>query len=96
MRKKDLGPYNVGRTVILGDGQTVMTELDFQNDFTFDDLEELQQAIQLQNEVEDKLRAENAELNKKIIAQQQAIRNLLEFNHWLKIQSREVLETILL
>ena len=95
MQTKNFGPYHVGRTVILGDGQTVMTELDFQNDFTFDDLEELQQGIQLQNEVEDKLRAENAELNKKIIAQQQAIHNLLEFNRWLKIQSREVLETIL-
>jgi hypothetical protein len=34
----------VGRTVILGDGQTVMTELDLQNNFTFDDLDELQQA----------------------------------------------------
>ena len=95
MRKKDLGPYNVGRTVILGDGQTIMTELDFQNNFTFDDLDELQQAIQLQNEVEDKLRAENAELNKQVIAQQQAIHHLLEFDRWLKVQSREVLQKIL-
>lgn len=95
MRKKELGPYNVGRTVILGDGQTIMTEWDFQNNFTFDDLDELQQAIQLQNEVEDKLRAENAELNKQVIAQQQAIHHLLEFDRWLKVQSREVLQKIL-
>ena len=95
MRKKDLGPYNVGRTVILGDGQTIMTELDFQNNFTFDDLDELQQAIQLQNEIEDKLRAENAELNKQVIAQQQAIHHLLEFDRWLKVQSREILQKIL-
>lgn len=95
MRKKDLGPYNVGRTVILGDGQTIMTELDFQNNFTFDDLDELQQAIQLQNEMEDKLRAENAELNKQVIAQQQAIHHLLEFDRWLKVQSREILQKIL-
>jgi len=95
MRKKDLGPYNVGRTLILGDGQTVMTELDFQNDFTFDDLDELQQAIQLQNEVEDKLRAENAELNKQVIAQQQAIHHLLEFDRWLKGQPPEVLRKII-
>jgi len=72
-----------------------MTELDFQNNFTFDDLDELQQAIQLQNEVEDKLRAENAELNKQVIAQQQAIHHLLEFDRWLKVQSREVLQKIL-
>ena len=95
MRKKDLGPYNVGRTVILGDGQTIMTELDFQNNFTFDDLDELKQAIQLQNEMEDKLRAENAELNKQVIAQQQAIHHLLEFDRWLKVQSREILQKIL-
>ena len=95
MQKKELGPYNVGRTVILGDGQTIMTEWDFQNNFTFDDLDELQQAIQLQNEVEDKLRAENAELNKQVIAQQQAIHHLLEFERWLKVQSREVLQKIL-
>jgi hypothetical protein len=95
MRKKELGPYNVGRTVILGDGQTIMTEWDFQNNFTFDDLDELQQAIQLQHEVEDKLRAENSELNKQVIAQQQAIHHLLEFDRWLKVQSREVLQKIL-
>lgn len=94
MRKKELGPYNVGRTVILGDGQSIMSEWDFQNDFTFDDLEELQQAIQLQNEVEDKLRAENTELNKKVTAQQHAIHHLIEFERWLKVQPDEVLQTI--
>jgi hypothetical protein len=95
MRNNKLGPYNVGRTVILGDGQSIMSEWDFQNDFTFDDLEELQQAIQLQNDVEDKLRAENAELNKKVIAQQHAIHHLIEFERWLKVQPDEVLQTVL-
>ncbi len=64
MNDTSFGPYNVGRTLILGDGQTVMTELDFKTDFTFDDLDELQQTIQLQNETEDRLRAENIQLIK--------------------------------
>jgi hypothetical protein len=95
MQDTNFGPYNVGRTLILGDGQTVITELDFKNDFTFDDLNELQQSIQLQNEIEDQLRRENCELIKQNYAQKQAIRDLLEFQKWLKNQSQSTLETIL-
>jgi hypothetical protein len=95
MKDTNFGPYNVGRTLILGDGQTVITELDFKNDFTFDDLDELQQIIQRQNETEDKLRLENIQLIKQNYAQKQAIRDLLEFQNWLKSQSKPTLETIL-
>ena len=95
MKDTNFGPYNVGRTLILGDGQTVITELDFKNDFTFDDLDELQQIIQRQNETEDKLRLENIQLIKQNYAQKQAIRDLLEFQNWLKSQSKSTLETIL-
>jgi hypothetical protein len=95
MENKSFGPYDVGRTVILGDGQSIMSEWDFQNDFTFDDFEELQHAIYLQNEVEDKLRAENEKLNKRVIAQQHAIHHLIEFERWLKVQPNEVLQTVL-
>jgi hypothetical protein len=95
MENKSFGPYNVGRTVILGDGQSIMSEWEFLNDYTFDDFEELQQAIQLQNEVEDKLRAENEKLNKKVIAQQHAIHHLIEFERWLKVQPDDVLQTVL-
>lgn len=95
MKDTNFGPYNVGRTLILGDGQTVITELDFKNDFTFDDLDELQQIIQRQNETEDKLRLENIQLIKQNYAQKQAIRDLLEFQNWLKSQSKSTLETVL-
>lgn len=95
MQNSNFGPYNVGRTLILGDGQTVITELDFKNDFTFDDLDELQQIIQRQNEIEDQLRRENCELIKQNYAQKQAIRDLLEFQKWLKNQAQSTLETIL-
>jgi hypothetical protein len=95
MKDTNFGPYNVGRTLILGDGQTVITELDFKNDFTFNDLDELQQIIQRQNETEDKLRLENIQLIKQNYAQKQAIRDLLEFQNWLKSQSKSTLETVL-
>ena len=95
MKDSNLGPYNVGRTIILGDGQTIITELDFKNDFTFDDLDELQQCIQLQNETEDQLRLENHQLIKQNYAQKQAIHDLFEFQKCLKSQSPSTLETIL-
>lgn len=95
MNDTNFGPYNVGRTIILGDGQTVITELDFKTDFTFDDLDELQQVIQYQNETEEKLRAENLQLIRQNYAQKQAIHDLLEFQKWLKTQSQSTLETIL-
>lgn len=95
MNDSNFGPYNVGRTIILGDGQTVITELDFKTDFTFDDLDELQQIIQRQNETEDNLRLENFQLIKQNYAQKQAIYDLLEFQNWLKSQSKSTLETIL-
>ena len=80
---------------LLPSGQSIMSEWEFLNDYTFDDFEELQQAIQLQNEVEDKLRAENEKLNRKVIAQQHAIHHLIEFERWLKVQPDEVLQTVL-
>jgi hypothetical protein len=95
MNETNFGPYNVGRTLILGDGQTVITELDFKTDFTFDDLDELQQIIQRQNETEDRLRIENHQLIRQNYAQKQAIHDLLEFQKWLKCQSSSTLETIL-
>ena len=95
MNETNFGPFNVGRTLILGDGQTVITELDFKTDFTFDDLDELQQIIQRQNETEDRLRIENHQLIRQNYAQKQAIHDLLEFQKWLKSQSSSTLETIL-
>jgi hypothetical protein len=95
MNETNFGPFNVGRTLILGDGQTVITELDFKTDFTFDDLDELQQIIQRQNETEDRLRIENHQLIRQNYAQKQAIHDLLEFQKWLKSQSSSILETIL-
>lgn len=98
MKKKDLNEGYVaydGKIVILGNEEIVVMEKDFKDNFTFADLEKIEDLFYLQYEEERKLRAEFEEQQKQIIAQQEAIRHLLAFDRWLKCQSREVLETIL-
>lgn len=92
MKDTDFGPYNVGRTIILGDGETIITELAFHDEFTFDDLDEIQQIIKRQIETEDWLRAEIDKLTKKNIAQKKAIIDLLGFQKWLQDESKHPTE----
>lgn len=84
MNDTKIGPDNVGRTIILRGGKTIITELAFQNEFTFDDLDEIQQDIEQQKERVEELRAYIDTLTKKNIAQKKAILNLLEFQSWLQ------------
>lgn len=98
MKKKDLNEGFVaydGKVVIFGSEDIVVTEQDFKDNFTFTDLEKIEDLFYLQYEEESKLRAEFEEQQKQIIAQQEAIHHLLAFDRWLKCQTREVLETIL-
>ena len=98
MKKKDLsGDYVAydGKVVILGDENIVVLEKDFKDNFTFADLEKIEDLFYLQYEEERKLQEEVERQRKQIIAQQEAIRHLLGFDRWLKCQSHEVLETIL-
>jgi len=98
MKKKDLNEGYVaydGKIVILGNEEIVVMEKDFKDNFTFADLEKIEDLFYLQYEEERKLRAEFGEQQKQIIAQQEAIHHLLAFDRWLKCQTREVLETIL-
>lgn len=98
MKKKDLNEDYVaydGKIVILGNEDIVVMEKDFKDNFTFADLEKIEDLFYLQYEEERKLREEVEEQRKQIIAQQEAIHHLLGFDRWLKCQSREVLETIL-
>lgn len=98
MKKKDLNEDYVaydGKIVILGNEDIVVMEKDFKDNFTFADLEKIEDLFYLQYEEERKLREEVELQRKQISAQQEAIHHLLAFDRWLKCQSREVLETIL-
>jgi|Laugresbdmm110sd_1035091.scaffolds.fasta_scaffold32670_2 hydroxymethylpyrimidine pyrophosphatase-like HAD family hydrolase len=91
MKDTDFGPDNVDQAIILGDGETIITELAFHHEVNIDDLDEIQQITKEQKETEEWLRANAHWVSTENFPKKRTFIAPLDFQKWLQDEFKDLI-----
>jgi len=91
MKDKDISPDNVDQAIILGDGETIITEIAINHEVNIDDLDEIQQITKEQKETEEWLRANAHWVSTENFPKKRTFIAPLDFQKWLQDEFKDLI-----